>query len=287
MPSAIAERIIKLRARRKALVGFSDFATDARAQALDRALKTRWLRLASVLGAEMSVLAALAGTDKYGQHFYTLVYEKLARARRRQPVTLLEIGIGGYSKRTGGESLLMWEAYFRKGRVYGIDLRDKTDLSRGRIKVFQCSQVDREKLTALAREIGPFDFIIDDGSHVNAHQIETFRILWPYVKNGGTYVVEDVQTSYWPRFGGGALGSLAYQRSCMSFFKGLADSVNAPEFLAPPAPDAVIERQIESVSFHHNLIVVAKDLFNRVSNFPLEEADTRALLMEPAEGAER
>jgi hypothetical protein len=287
LPIAIADLVMKLRVGRGALVNFQSFWTDPQAQAFDRSLKQRWLPLAGFFRAGMDVLAALSGTDKYGQHFYTLVYEELARPHRREPVTLLEIGVGGYAGWTGGESLLMWEAYFPKGKIYGIDLVDKTVLSRGRVKVFQCSQVDRERLTALAREIGPFDFVIDDGSHMNAHQVETFRILWPFVKDGGTYVVEDVQTSYWPQYGGGVLGTPGYQRSCMSFFKSLADSVNMAEFLAQPGPDAVVDRAVASVAFHHNLIVVTKDTGERMSNFPLDRPEVRDALMRPAEGAER
>lgn len=287
MPFPIADLVMKLRMSRAAISTHPDFPRSAPAQAFDRALKRRWLPLAGLLGAGMDLLAALAGTDKYGQHFYTEVYDALARPHRRRPVTLLEIGVGGYAGWLGGESLLMWAAYFRKGRIYGIDLVDKTALSRDRIKVFQCSQVDRERLTALAREIGPFDFIIDDGSHVNAHQIETFRILWPFLKDGGTYVVEDVQTSYWPSFGGGTPGSPGYQGSCMSFFKQLCDSVNLPEFLEPPRSDARLDHTIASVTFHHNLIVLTKDVTERVSNLELDQPQVRAALMRPAEGADR
>jgi hypothetical protein len=282
----IADLIMKLRLARRALPGDPQFPNDPAAQALDRSLK-RWLPAAALCRAGMDTLAALAGTDKYGQHSYTPVYEEIARPLRRRPVTLLEVGVGGYSRWSGGESLLMWEAYFPRGRIYGIDLVDKTALSRGRIKVFQCSQVDRERLTALAREIGPFDLVIDDGSHMNAHQVETFGILWPFVKDGGTYVVEDVQTSYWPSFGGGVLDSPAYQRSCMSFFKGLSDSVNLAEFLARPAADARLDHTIASIAFHHNLIVLTKDVTERVSNFFLDREDVRAALMQPAEGADR
>ncbi len=287
MPFPFADLVMKLRVGRRAVSTHPDFLRDPQAQSFDRALKRRWLPLAGSLGAGMDLLAALAGTDKYGQHFYTEVYDAVARPHRRRPVTLLEIGVGGYAGWLGGESLLMWAAYFPKGRIYGIDVVDKTALSRDRIKVFQCSQVDRERLTALAREIGPFDFVIDDGSHMNAHQIETFGILWPFVKDGGTYVVEDVQTSYWPSFGGGPLGSPGYQRSCMSFFKSLCDSVNLPEFLERPGPEARLDHTIASVSFHHNLIVLAKDITERVSNIDLERPEVRASLMRPAEGAER
>ena len=246
---------------------------------LDRHLQ-RFGRLAGVLGADLDLLAALYGTDKFGEHEYTPVYEGLMRAARRKPVRLLEIGVGGYAGALGGESLRMWASYFRRGRIYGVDLYDKTALSAGRVQVFQCSQVDAPKMTALAKAHGPFDFIIDDGSHANPHQIETFGILWPHLKDGGSYVVEDVQTSYWPSYGGGPLGTPGYEQSCMRWFKELADSVNLPEFLEP-APGPGLDAGIGSVAFHHNLIVLKKDLAERYSNIRLDDPAVRAQLMRP------
>jgi hypothetical protein len=245
---------------------------------LDRHLQ-RFARLAGWLGADLDTLAALYGTDKFGEHEYTPVYDALMRASRRKAVRLLEVGVGGYTGALGGESLRMWASYFRRGRITGIDLYDKTALSAGRVQVFQCSQVDAPKLTALAQELGPFDFIIDDGSHLNAHQIETFGILWPHLKDGGVYIVEDVQTSYWPAYGGGPLGSPGYEKSCMRWFKALADSVNLPEFLEP-APGG-LDAGITSIAFHHNLIVLRKDLAERYSNMPIDNPEAKRKLMQP------
>jgi hypothetical protein len=245
---------------------------------LDRLLR-RFARLAGPLGADLDLLAALYGTDKFGEHEYTPVYRELMRSMRGKPVRLLEIGVGGYGSALGGESLRMWASYFPKGRITGIDLYDKTALSGGRVQVFQCSQVDAPRLADIARSAGPFDFIIDDGSHENGHQIETFGILWPHLKDGGAYVIEDVQTSYWPSYGGGPLGTPGYQKSCMRWFKDLADSVNLPEFLQP-AP-AGLDAAIASIAFHHNLIVLRKDLAERYSNFALDDPGLRAQLLRP------
>jgi demethylmacrocin O-methyltransferase len=250
----------------------------SRSTRLERMLR-RAARLAGWLRADLNLLAALYGTDKYGEHDYTPVYQELMRPWRAKPVRLLEVGVGGYAGALGGESLRMWESYFPRGRITGIDLYDKTSLSGGRVQVFQCSQVDAPRLSEIARAAGPFDFIIDDGSHENAHQIETFGILWPFVKDGGTYIVEDVQTSYWPSYGGGLLGTPGYARSCMQWFKNFVDSVNLPEFLEP-AP-AGLNASAVSVAFHHNLIVLRKDLAERYSNFRLDDPGLRARLMRP------
>ncbi|HEX7250231.1 MAG TPA: hypothetical protein VF262_07605, partial [Burkholderiales bacterium] len=101
---------------------------------LDRVLR-RFAALAGPLGADLDLLAALYGTDKFGEHEYTPVYRELMRASRRKPVRLLEIGVGGFASALGGESLRMWESYFRRGRITGIDVYDKTALSGGRVQV--------------------------------------------------------------------------------------------------------------------------------------------------------
>jgi len=274
--NALARTVFNWRARVRALPDTNPaYEQDRVAFATDRFLK-RCIAVAGVLGFKLDLLAALSGTDKFGVHDYTPVYEALMAARRRKAVALLEIGVGGYEGTLGGESLLMWEAYFRRGRIYAIDIHDKTKLSRGRLKVFKCSQTDRQRLTGLGNEIGPFDFVIDGGSHLTRDQIESFRILWPFVKDGGVYIVEDVQTSYWPAYGGGNVGSMTYYGSCVSFFKSILDSVNLPEFLVPAGPELGLDRTIGKVAFHHNLIVITKDSSARRSNFALDDKNVRS-----------
>ena len=42
-----------------------------------------------------------------------------------------------------------------------------------------------------------FDIIVDDGSHVPWHQLLTFEIMFEtWLKPGGIYIIEDVETSY-------------------------------------------------------------------------------------------
>ena len=44
---------------------------------------------------------------------------------------------------------------------------------------------------------GPFDIIIDDGSHRNDDMVISFETLFPVLKCGGMYVVEDLHCCYW------------------------------------------------------------------------------------------
>src|SRR5215813_3498496 len=131
-------------------------------------------------GDDLNRLARLFGTDKWGSHWYTQHYQRYFAPLRNKRINILEIGVGGYARSDkGGASLRMWKAYFRKSRVVGIDLYDKRYLSEQRIDIRQCDQTDAEALQRLSCEYGGFDIIIDDGSHVNEHVIQTFNILFP------------------------------------------------------------------------------------------------------------
>ncbi|MGX7872042.1 hypothetical protein ACVDG5_003300 [Mesorhizobium sp. ORM6] len=80
-------------------------------------------------------------------------------------------------------------------------------MSRIRIEILDQSKV--QDLDLLATK-GPFDVIVDDGSHVWTHQILTFQKLIGTVTPGGFYIVEDLDTSYGkyvPNYHGGATES--------------------------------------------------------------------------------
>ena len=119
-----------------------------------------------------------------------------------QTLNILEIGIGGYDDpRSGGGSLRMWRTYFPNSR-FPIDIVDKSPHDERRITTFMGSQTDEEFLADVIGRIGKVDIIIDDGSHRNDHVLQSFRFLFPLLDNGGIYVVEDTQTSYWTEYGG-------------------------------------------------------------------------------------
>ncbi|MEM9393986.1 MAG: hypothetical protein AAGA38_09020 [Pseudomonadota bacterium] len=151
----------------------------------------------------LSRLAILYGTDKFGLHDYTPNYHRLLRHLRKEPIAMLEIGVGGYADpKAGGSSLEVWRDYFPHGRIIGIDIAAKSLDLGPRVNLAQGSQVDPAFLEDLVTQHGPFDIILDDGSHRNEHVVESYRLLFQAVKPGGFYIVEDVQTAVFPRFGG-------------------------------------------------------------------------------------
>src|SRR6185295_3664424 len=141
--------------------------------------------------------------DKQLGHSYMNHYQSHFESYKFQKINLLEIGVGGYENPTeGGRSLRMWKKYFSSGNIFSIDINDKSFLQEKKIKIFKGSQADVDFLDKVVTEIGEIDIIIDDGSHINEHVIETFKFLFPKLKDGGIYVIEDTQTSYWENFGG-------------------------------------------------------------------------------------
>jgi demethylmacrocin O-methyltransferase len=214
---------------------------------------------------DLNRLALLFGTDKWGIHWYTQHYQRYFQSLKRKRLNLLEIGVGGYQDSSeGGRSLRMWKAYFRNSRIVGIDIYDKTSFCESRIDIRQCDQTDSEALHRLSDEYGGFDIVIDDGSHLNDHVIKTFQILFPLLRPDGIYAVEDVQTAYWPTWGGG----LRKPHTSMAFFKDLVDGLNHVEYPIKDYNPNYFDQNIVEFAFFHNLILIRKGKNNEKPNDP-------------------
>lgn len=134
-------------------------------------------------------------------------------------VKILEIGV------FKGGSMQMWRDYFgEKAVIVGIDIDEKCKVfEEDNIKICIGSQGDKAFLTEVSENWGPFDIVLDDGSHMMEHQIITFETLFPLLKEGGVFVCEDCHTSYMSSYGGG------YKRkeSFMEYSKNFTDCVNS------------------------------------------------------------
>jgi hypothetical protein len=193
-------------------------------------------RMLKALGRELSAEVTWAASDtpapngELGAIFaatpnihkllhYLPVYECALSAFRARPIRMLEIGVAR------GGSLQMWRQYLHpESEIVGIDIDPATqrfdDPSR-RVHVRIGSQVDTSFLQEVVGELGPFDVILDDGSHMTSHVVQTFRYLFPKgLALGGIYIVEDIAAHYWK----------PYRDSPMSFVdftKWLIDAMHA------------------------------------------------------------
>jgi hypothetical protein len=208
---------------------------------------------------DLAELALRFGSDKWGLHFYTPLYERHFAPLRDRPLTVLELGVGGFDDpRAGGGSLQLWRRYFHRAVIAGIDIAEKTAMDDCRVRTFRGSQADPAFLDAVLARTGPPDIVIDDGSHRCADVIASLRHLFPRLRPGGLYVIEDLQTSYWPRYGGSS-ETLSSPATSMGFLKELADAVNHEELnVAPSGTVAEFGPHVVGVHFYHNLAVIEK-----------------------------
>jgi hypothetical protein len=139
---------------------------------------------------ELSALARDITDKGPSGHGFTEIYERFFYPLKYEPIKIFEIGI------ERGNSLRLWERYFPKASVYGIDIVDSSSMDSGRIHTFIADQGSRNKLKQFIRKYGnTYDIILDDGGHyMNLQQI-SFGFLFKYVKPGGYYIIEDVHTS--------------------------------------------------------------------------------------------
>ncbi len=213
-------------------------------------------RLPPGIRYSLESLATFFGTDKWGVHRYASLYARHLSPLRKDRFTLLEIGIGGYRReRTGGASLRMWKHYFPKAQIIGLDIYDKSFVNQDRILAYQGSQTDELLLRKIARQHGPLGVVVDDGSHRPEHIRATFDVLFPLLADGGFYVIEDTQTSYWPRWGGSL--DLDDKTTTMGLVKDLVDGLNYEEF-GDTSPRNYADAHVVAVHCYHNLVVLEK-----------------------------
>lgn len=205
----------------------------------------------------LDVLGLEFRTDKASSgHDYLRFYERFVAARRDERVTLLEVGV------FRGASLKVWEAYFPNGKIVGADIDPTTAMfAQGRVVVELADQSNLEDLVRVGIKHGPFDVVIDDGSHFWEHQTTTLRTLFPFVKDGGLYIVEDLHTNY---------GEIAEDfrgvatSTCMDYLKRLVDLRVADSMIdIGREEDAFLRtygRAMHAITFYRRACLIEKSL---------------------------
>lgn len=151
-------------------------------------------------------------------HYFDIYEMHLRRFLGRDPV-MLEIGV------SGGGSLWMWKEYFGpQSKIVGLDVKPECKRHAGEgVDVFIGSQSDERVLAAILEKYPRIDIVLDDGSHRMTDLRATFDYLYDRIHPEGVYIVEDLHTCYWEKFGGG----LKREGSFMEFVKDRIDDLNA------------------------------------------------------------
>lgn len=203
-------------------------------------------------------------------HGYARYYEPFMEPLRDDPIRLLEIGV------EHGRSLRVWQEYFESAsHVFGIGYGNFQELTkqdcssaastrvagsaRDRCTIYKGDQSDVQFLENFAVDSGgAFDVLIDDGSHVPSHQRISFTHLWPHVKPGGYYVLEDIETSYWSRDSEAYGYKLTGEHSVMGHFQKVLNTINRELLGTTAAGLPELYHDISSIQFGLNVIILRK-----------------------------
>lgn len=124
------------------------------------------------------------GSDKDSWHKYGSVYDGLF-PNRDSVTAVLELGIAY------GASVVAWREIFPNAVIVGLDVDPCVPCPRlDRMEMRQGCQTDRNTLATIVGSRN-YDLIIDDASHKISDQLVSLFFLWPYLKEGGYYVIEE------------------------------------------------------------------------------------------------
>jgi len=173
-------------------------------------------------------------------NFYNLYNKKLS-SYVGDKLKFLEIGV------QDGSSIKKWRKMSPSWEVHGVDIDQNC---RGE-NIHTGDQLDKRFMS----QFEGFDIVIDDGGHTWKQQIETFEQLFPTMRRGALYVIEDLHTSFWPKFAD-------YHISTVDYFLEMVPHLNFKEAndayrleKNPPLKDM----GIKSIEFYPSIVFITKE----------------------------
>lgn len=183
-------------------------------------------------------------------HYFDIYHRHFEKFRGRH-VVVVEFGV------SQGGSLQMWRDYFGdRATIYGIDIDERcAKLGGPDTHILIGDQEDRDFLRSVRERTGPIDVLIEDGGHTMAQQLATFEEMYPLVKEGGVFLIEDLHTSYWEDYGGGYRRPGTFMRRA----KQLTDQLNAWHSQDSRLVVDEFTRTTRSMHFYDSIVVFEKD----------------------------
>lgn len=182
-------------------------------------------------------------------HHYIPIYDRYFGAYRNKKIRFLEIGV------SKGGSLRMWRQYFGpEAIIFGVDVDPACSVYNGTFAEVRIgSQSDAEFLMSVVREMGGVDVVLDDGSHHMSDIHFSIRTLFPLLNQNGLYLIEDLHTAYWHRYGGGVGSS----QNFFSVVRNVIDDMHR-WYHDKPMSEQLISESCSGLHVHDSIVVLEK-----------------------------
>jgi hypothetical protein len=185
----------------------------------------------------LTKLGEIFGTDKvdalhtHNGITYTDVYAKYLDAWRLRRFTLLELGV------FRGNSLRMWNAFFPRATVIGLDLEPLAATRAPEFEVTIGSQTDHAVLGSILERHPDTRVVVDDASHITELTLESFRFLFPRLPRGSLYIIEDLTPGTYEDWPG-------HDPERGATWPGVAQNPGAPRFNRRQDMDAFLQELV-------------------------------------------
>mmetsp|Transcript_19875 Transcript_19875/g.41824 ORF Transcript_19875/g.41824 Transcript_19875/m.41824 type:complete len:288 (-) Transcript_19875:59-922(-) len=143
-------------------------------------------------------------TDKVTRHSYQTMYGRflLPYYYNNPTMKMLEIGLGCNMSYGPGASVKLYKALFPQAELWEaeivtrcVDRYRNSEMLEG-VNILIGDQGNYDHLDRWIEESGGnFDVVIDDGGNQDCQIWNSFEKLWPEVKPGGLYFIEDLEVS--------------------------------------------------------------------------------------------
>jgi hypothetical protein len=203
---------------------------------------------------------------------YYEIYEQVLQDERLEPLNILEVGV------FKGQSTRVLATRFPAARIVALDVkRYEIDFSaHPNVEYLLCDQTDRKELQSICGSRFPkgIDLVIEDASHIGAFSRTTFEAVFPHLRSGGLYMIEDWGTGYWDDYFDGSRfqqyplsppfdGHLpkripSHDFGMVGFVKSLVDYVHETAIRRRQQDPPARQSRLKSLRFFEGVCVAAK-----------------------------
>ena len=197
-------------------------------------------------------LGLKSGSDKVVDHNFQHMYGQYLGPLRLEKINFLEIGLGCNMAYGPGRSISIWKKFLPRASISMFEFNeacarkfeDQVD------NLFVGDQSNLNMVEKIGKNYGPFKVIVDDGGHSRKQQINSLIGFWPFIQQGGIYIIEDLITSFMKKYDDNP------NQSTMDLLVELIIIMNDPK------PPHVLSLNNKNITISQHALKISRDLLS-------------------------